>query len=539
MIPELRKSKGNIVNIASDAGLMGVPGITVYCGTKGGVVNMSRAMALEIAPDVRVNCICPGYVDTDMIAVTPGMTQNPSDEPYYRDWTVWPVESFGGTYWNYNWERHSDTAEVKLTQHADDFIKGDHEFRFGVQYNRGGGSTQAYNVLYYYLYDYYGPDYVYEYLYTGLPYYYGGESESWGAFVSDSWAVSSQVTLELGVRYDTHKGWVNDFPRLDMDSNPTGEIIPGADYIDTWSNVDPRLGFAWNIGGNGKNVLRASAGLFHAELVSGDWYSPPPDSPVWAYYWREPNCPDCEWNFMRAVPPPPRAFLVDGTQNAETMEYTLGFEHQLTSTSAIGISVTYKDTTNLLGWYIDDDGEFEWATIIDDQTGEEIELMDYYVQPTRLKGNSTGPGANGGDRPYEQEYLGIFLTYNKRFSNNWDLMASYSYSESTGMNPRFFSGGDGGSQGSTFYSSRTEAGTEPIHNSYEVGGFSVSTIAVEGTLLPSRMGGGPSEPAPGSKLVGAVVEGPGGPWFFKVTGSAETVAAAEPAFDSMLRSARP
>jgi len=66
-IPELRKSNGNIVNIGSDAGLMGVPGITVYCGTKGGVVNMTRAMALEIAPDVRVNCICPGYVETDMI----------------------------------------------------------------------------------------------------------------------------------------------------------------------------------------------------------------------------------------------------------------------------------------------------------------------------------------------------------------------------------------------------------------------------------------------------------------------------------------
>jgi NAD(P)-dependent dehydrogenase (short-subunit alcohol dehydrogenase family) len=66
-IPELQKSKGNIVNIGSDAGLMGVPGITVYCGTKGGVVNMTRAMALEIAPDIRVNCVCPGYVDTDMI----------------------------------------------------------------------------------------------------------------------------------------------------------------------------------------------------------------------------------------------------------------------------------------------------------------------------------------------------------------------------------------------------------------------------------------------------------------------------------------
>jgi len=66
-LPALRESNGNIVNIASDAGLMGVPGIVVYCASKAGVVNMTRAMALEVAPDVRVNCVCPGYVDTDMI----------------------------------------------------------------------------------------------------------------------------------------------------------------------------------------------------------------------------------------------------------------------------------------------------------------------------------------------------------------------------------------------------------------------------------------------------------------------------------------
>jgi hypothetical protein len=382
--------------------------------------------------------------------------QNPSDEPYFVDWTVYPPLEHGGTYWNWDWERHQDTGEIKLTQHADDFIKGDHEFRFGVQYNRGGGTTKPYNVDYFYTYDYYGPDYVYLYLYTGLPYYYGGESESWGAFATDSWRISSEVTLDIGVRYDTHEGWIDDFPRLDRDSNPTGEIIPGRDMID-WDNVDPRLGFAWNIGATGKNVLRGSVGLFHAPVISGDWYSPPPDSPLWAYYWTYIDCPDCEWYVLRYVPPPPDTFLVPGTENAETWEYTLGFDHQLTATSAIGISATYKQTSNLLGWYIDDDGEFDWATITDDVTGNEIRLMDYYDPPTRYKGNSTGPGSNGGDRPYEQDYLGVFLTYTKRFSNNWDLMASYSYSESRGMNPRFFSGGGGGAQGGTFWSSRTEA----------------------------------------------------------------------------------
>jgi NAD(P)-dependent dehydrogenase (short-subunit alcohol dehydrogenase family) len=63
----LRESGGNIVNIASDAGLMGNPNSSIYCASKGGVVNMTRALALELAPEVRVNCVCPGYVDTDMV----------------------------------------------------------------------------------------------------------------------------------------------------------------------------------------------------------------------------------------------------------------------------------------------------------------------------------------------------------------------------------------------------------------------------------------------------------------------------------------
>ena len=66
-MPALRESGGNIVNVASDAGLMGFPRLIVYCASKGGVVVMTRAMALAFAPDVRVNCVCPGYVDTDMV----------------------------------------------------------------------------------------------------------------------------------------------------------------------------------------------------------------------------------------------------------------------------------------------------------------------------------------------------------------------------------------------------------------------------------------------------------------------------------------
>ena len=62
----LDKSGGSIVNVASEAGLTGHAGLTAYCASKGAIVNLTRSMALELAPTVRVNCICPGVIDTDM-----------------------------------------------------------------------------------------------------------------------------------------------------------------------------------------------------------------------------------------------------------------------------------------------------------------------------------------------------------------------------------------------------------------------------------------------------------------------------------------
>jgi NAD(P)-dependent dehydrogenase (short-subunit alcohol dehydrogenase family) len=66
-LPELRKGGGAIVNMASVSGLQGSAEGSVYCASKGGVVNLTRALAMELAPNIRVNCVCPGWVDTDML----------------------------------------------------------------------------------------------------------------------------------------------------------------------------------------------------------------------------------------------------------------------------------------------------------------------------------------------------------------------------------------------------------------------------------------------------------------------------------------
>jgi NAD(P)-dependent dehydrogenase (short-subunit alcohol dehydrogenase family) len=66
-LPALRQSgAGAVVNLASDAGLLGYADSSLYCASKAGVIGLTRALALELVGEVRVNCVCPGWVDTDM-----------------------------------------------------------------------------------------------------------------------------------------------------------------------------------------------------------------------------------------------------------------------------------------------------------------------------------------------------------------------------------------------------------------------------------------------------------------------------------------
>jgi NAD(P)-dependent dehydrogenase (short-subunit alcohol dehydrogenase family) len=66
-IPHLLEGGGVIINIASNAGLMGQPYSAAYCASKGGVVNLTRALAEEyLKRGIRVNCIAPGGIETPL-----------------------------------------------------------------------------------------------------------------------------------------------------------------------------------------------------------------------------------------------------------------------------------------------------------------------------------------------------------------------------------------------------------------------------------------------------------------------------------------
>jgi NAD(P)-dependent dehydrogenase (short-subunit alcohol dehydrogenase family) len=64
----LKESGGSLLNVASVGGLVGLPRQHPYVASKHGLVGLTKSLALDWAPEVRVNCLAPGYVATDLTA---------------------------------------------------------------------------------------------------------------------------------------------------------------------------------------------------------------------------------------------------------------------------------------------------------------------------------------------------------------------------------------------------------------------------------------------------------------------------------------
>lgn len=83
-----RAGGGSIINVTSDLGHLGAEGLTHYSASKGGMITFTRAVAREVAPDVRVNAVAPGPIETDML------TEDVSDERQQEEADI-PMERVG------------------------------------------------------------------------------------------------------------------------------------------------------------------------------------------------------------------------------------------------------------------------------------------------------------------------------------------------------------------------------------------------------------------------------------------------------------
>lgn len=106
----------------------------------------------------------------------------------------------------------------------------------------------------------------------------------------------------------------------------------------------------------------------------------------------------------------------------------------------------------------------------------------------------------------------------------------------------YFGAGQGGGVDANIerWIQQMEVGADesPKRDSFQVGDFTVTWVDVGGTLKAGSMGMGPESAQSNYRLLGAIVEGPQGPWFFKATGPDATLSNERAAFLSMLRTVR-
>jgi hypothetical protein len=245
--------------------------------------------------------------------------------------------------------------------------------------------------------------------------------------------VSDRITVNLGVRYDHNAGVIPSVRRPG-----TGESLPGIDPVFEWDTVSPRLGFAYNAGANRKTVIRGSAGVYYDGNVGGNWISPPPVPPplVANASLNGPNGPfDIFWWDFSAG----ENNVDPGLDPPRTYQYSLGVEHEFAEVYSVGLMGVYKDTSNMIGWEFLDDGVYDTIEFTDPFNGRTYTLLDPVVFPTTRKGNRPGYTGAGFLGDYWQEYWALVATLNRRFTDWWDMQASYTYSESEGLNPRSLS----------------------------------------------------------------------------------------------------
>lgn len=123
-IPEIRRQGGGaIVNMASVQGLQSMPGVPAYAASKGGVLSLTRNMALDYARDsIRVTAICPGTIDSHMVRTSAraeaAMAGVPEDEMIRRYGTTHPIGRIGTP-------RDIANAAIFLASERASFITGE------------------------------------------------------------------------------------------------------------------------------------------------------------------------------------------------------------------------------------------------------------------------------------------------------------------------------------------------------------------------------------------------------------------------------
>ena len=232
------------------------------------------------------------------------------------------------------------------------------------------------------------------------------------AFLQDDWQPHKNLTLNVGVRYDRETLFQNDKNVVYLDDRETPEG-PEVDQIPFAMNmIAPRLGVAWDITGDNKTVATVNAGRYYD--ISGnsmaDWAD---NRSAYGYSLYENNPETGEYDLIWEQSASPLLFD-SKLKPAHLDKLTVGVEREIVPLFSLGLRGILSTTRNI---------------------PEDVNTNDYdwYIMNSAVK---------------QRDYRAIELVAEKKYDGVWQLLGSYTLSESKGHTPGQFETPSGGSFGS-------------------------------------------------------------------------------------------
>ncbi len=347
--------------------------------------------------------------------------------------------------------------QTDFTLFLDDFA-GQHEWKAGIDYVMANGereyipagseSTQEPGFRVRYIYYRNGVPYRINYnkAYTSKE-----DVQTINAFLQDTWNPIQRLTLTLGVRLENSKGII---PAQNQDSSgyfleefygnrfSFNDAVPEKFTAMEWTTIAPRLGFSYDIGGDGKTVVKGSYGLYYDALLTQYFSSANPNSGCFFNGTFDPNT--LKVTRVNTFSLPEAGSLgYNGKEPTAPYEqqFTVSIERELFEDWSLTARGIYKEKKNILEDVetnsvdmeaLTRDGSLIWknwrqVSVTDPVSGNPISFWEMIDQDLPQQFSLVNiPGE-------ARKYKALEMILKKRFSSGWMMEASYVLSELSGL----------------------------------------------------------------------------------------------------------
>lgn len=293
-------------------------------------------------------------------------------------------------------------TNITLSHNADNFLKGNHDFKFGVEWERSNAVDKNYFNGGMFYYDYYGAQYS-RYVVSGNITDDNTSNHRTSAFVVDNWNFTDGITLNLGLRWDHNRG-VTDLGTV-FKTDP----------------IAPRFGVAWSLKQKYPTVLKLHYGDYY-EALRAVFYK---DASTGGDPIRKDYFDGTTWVLGNTNPRSPASINPDAKQPL-VREFIVGMDHELPHGTVISVHYIHREWKNILEFF-STGSQYEPVPFVNPITGEAITLYRYISGPTASFIST--------NNDLYRHYNGIEISGNAYLSKKLSMSGSFNFSRIKGNFP--------------------------------------------------------------------------------------------------------